>query len=59
MVRPIVETNLQVTRHEPKIFEQFHYIAQYMEEGDGLNIRVGEYVIRTTVGKIEKVTETP
>lgn len=55
MTRPILEANIDIEPDDPAVCKQLHYLATYLEEGDALNIRAGDRVIKTTVTRIEKV----
>jgi hypothetical protein len=50
-----VEANIEVEQDDPEVCERLHYLATYLEQGDGLNIRAGDYIIKTKVTAIEKV----
>ena len=59
MTRPIVEANIEIQDDNPEVSKRLHYLATYLEEGDSLNIKAGDRVIKTTVTRIEKVPNEP
>ena len=47
--RGVLEANIHIERDDPATADRVQYLAEYLEEGDTLNISVGDYEIKTRV----------